>query len=67
MRVENRPSGLFTVTPGKGLRRGLLIAAVLSSVLVLIEIPVRPMRDVYGSLVWAATCESVPSNGSCRT
>ena len=60
MRVENRPSKLFTVTPGRGLRMGLLIAAVLISVLVLIEIAVRPMRDLYGPLVWAATYEGVP-------
>lgn len=60
MKVANPPSGLFTVTPGRGLRMGLLIAAVLISVLVLIEIAVRPMRDLYGPLVWAAAYEGVP-------
>lgn len=60
MKVENPPSRLFAVTPSRGLKMALLITAVIVCLLVVIFIAARPMRSLYGPLVWHASYENAP-------
>ncbi len=58
MRVLNPPSRLITVTPSRGLRIGLLMAAVLICLLVIIRIAFGPMR--YDQMVWRSSYQDAP-------
>ena len=60
MKVVSPKSELITVTPSRGLRTALLVAAVLLCLLVLIEITFRPMRQPYEPMVWHASYHAAP-------